>query len=162
VSKICGIDYSTRAVDVVLLDEDTDAATWYRFDLVGRDAFERARGVRRAMGRVFGGGGDFDNVLAVGLEEPRGYNSGSLYRIQGAILACLPRTLLVQPWVPSEWRKAVGLPGNASKVDVFAWTARNYPQDWHDNYVDMCPQDAIDAQCLALATRNVLQHTEAA
>jgi hypothetical protein len=160
---IAGIDYSSRAVDIVLLDETTDAATWHRYELHkdrGQDAFDRVRNVPAMMpsrANTF-----WDGVIAVGIEDPRGYGAGSMYRVQGAILACIPRPLLVQPWVPSEWRKAVGLPGNASKVDVFAWTARNYPQDWHDNYVDMCPQDAIDAQCLALATRNVLQRTEAA
>ena len=28
---IAGIDFSTYAVDVVLLDEDTDQAAWHRF-----------------------------------------------------------------------------------------------------------------------------------
>lgn len=153
---IAGIDFSTHAVDVVLLDEDTDAATWHRFPLEGQDAFERARYVRRAMWSP--ASSYWDDVLAVGIEDPRGYGAGSLYRVQGAILACIPNSKLVQPWIPSAWRKAVGLAGNASKADVFLHVARTSPGrtaiDW--------PQDACDAFCIALATRNKLERKQAA
>lgn len=156
---IAGIDFSTRAVDVVLLDEDTDAATWHRFELAGADAFDRARSVRDAMP----GSRYWDDVLAVGIEDPRGYGAGSLYRIQGAILSRLPRRTLVHPLIPSSWRKTVGLPGNASKTDVAARvtvlrTAAR-PLDAPD---DPWPQDACDAYCIALATRTLLALGEAA
>jgi hypothetical protein len=147
---IAGIDYSTRAVDIVLLDEDTDAATWHRFELEGADAFDRARAVRMAMfTRPF----DWDEVVAVGIEDPRGYNAGSLYRVQGAILSSLPRHTLVHPLIPSSWRKTVGLPGNASKAEVMAWMMNSDRYDW--------PQDACDAYCIALATRTLLERVPA-
>ena len=145
---IAGVDYSTHAVDIVLLDEDTDAATWHRFPLAGRDAFERARYVRLAMP----GGSFWDDVLAVGIEEPRGYNSGALYRVQGAILARVPLDKLVQPLGPSEWRRRVGLSGNASKEDVRVLVkAAAFLEriGWE--------QDACDAYCIALATRSMIQ-----
>lgn len=154
---IAGIDYSSRAVDIVLLDEDTDAATWHRFELLGNDAFERARHVE---GNIPGRTSEiWDEVVAIGIEDPRGYGSGSLYRVQGAILASLPAYLLVHPWIPSAWRKAVGLPGNASKDDVALWvthhrygySAVRLDGDW--------PQDACDAYCIALATRAAIQVT---
>lgn len=167
---IAGIDFSTKAIDIVLLDDDTDAATWHRFELTGQDAFERARDVARAMPgptNAF-----WDSVVAIGIEDPRGYGAGSLYRVQGAILAKLPGRTLVHPLIPSSWRKTVGLPGNASKGHVaqFANGKRlieaSYPvttgrllypgkfRDW--------PQDACDAYCIALATRSLIELGEAA
>lgn len=156
---IAGIDYSTHAVDVVLLDEDTDAATWHRTVLDGKDAFDRARDVRIAM-RLFDSE-MWDDVVAIGIEDPRGYNAGALYRIQGAILACLPTSLLVHPLPPSVWRKTVGLPGNASKGHIanFVYDKRArhlaYATAYYDN-PDEWPQDACDAYCIALATRTLL------
>jgi hypothetical protein len=154
---IAGIDYSTHAVDVVLLDEDTDAASWHRFELAGMDAWERTRDVRHSL-HARASGLDWDNVVAVGIEDPRGFNAGALYRVQGAILACLPTRVLVQPWIPGQWRKAVGLPGNASKDAVAEWAT------WKGGLgakAVFWPQDACDAYCIALATRSVLQRTEA-
>jgi hypothetical protein len=151
-----GIDYSTRAVDIVLLEEDSDRAKWHRFELdflPGTDAFDRARLVATVMPRgVF-----WDEVVAVGIEDPRGYNAGALYRVQGAVLACLPAGLLVQPWVPSAWRRAVGLPGNASKeaVAMHAWRRVCAAYGGIRN-VGTGTQDACDAYCIALATRSVV------
>jgi hypothetical protein len=144
---IAGIDYSTRAVDVVLLDEDTDAATWHRFELEGNDAFDRARNAGKAfhISSLL-----WDEIVAVGIEDPRGYNAGALYRVQGAILGRIPTGVLVHPLPPSVWRKTVGLPGNASKADVMlhVFASTFGVGEW--------PQDACDAYCIALATRTLL------
>jgi hypothetical protein len=148
---IAGIDYSTHAVDVVLLDEDTDEATWHRKLLHGRDGFERAREVRLQVWL----GSFWDDVTAIGIEDPRGYNAGALYRIQGAILACLPRTTLVQPLIPSVWRKTVGLPGNASKGLVHMHAMKMWNPGDYGLQLEI-PQDACDAYCIALATRTLL------
>jgi hypothetical protein len=156
---IAGIDYSTRAVDVVLLDEDTDAATWHRFELEGADAFDRARSLRRSFACI--GSSFWDDVLAVGIEDPRGYGAGSLYRIQGAILACLPGRTLVHPLIPSQWRKTVGLPGNASKSIVAEWVNWKRFLAMGDESVVDWPQDACDAFCIALATRTLLERVPA-
>ena len=103
----------------------------------------------------------WDDVLAVGIEDPRGYGAGSLYRVQGAVLACIPQGRLVHPWIPSAWRKAVGLPGNASKdvVGLFVSGRRRHVDQWA---VVRWPQDACDAYCIALAVRNQLQIKDAA
>jgi hypothetical protein len=156
---VAGIDFSSHAIDVVTLDEDTDRAEWHRFPLTGSDAFDRARAVRAAMP----GGSFWDDVLACGIEQTQMRGSGmaaaySLYRVQGAVLACLPARLLVQPLIPSAWRKAVGIPGNAKKAEVYAWALEHCWQPWHDG----APQDAMDAYCIALATRTLLQHGQAA
>lgn len=157
-SAVAGIDYNTRAVDVVLIDEDTGTASWHRFPLAGiGDAFDRARSVREAMPpRSWW---ETHGVIAAGIEDPRGYAAGHQYRVQGGILQCLPRDLLVQPWIPSAWRKAVGLPGNAPKVvvatHVFSVVVGvHVPAMW--------PQDACDAYCIARATLNALERDEQA
>ena len=157
--NVAGIDLSTRFVDVVKLELDSDRATWHRFELKGQDAFERARSVGLAVpGRAMS---FWDDVLAVGIEDPRGYGAGSLYRVQGAVLACIPQGRLVHPWIPSAWRKAVGLPGNASKdvVGLFVSGRRRHVDQWA---VVRWPQDACDAYCIALAVRNQLQIKDAA
>lgn len=159
---VAGIDFSTRAIDVVLIDEDTHAAEWHRFDVtedaltgdICGDAFERARRVRHTLPKT--SWWEDEGVIAIGLEQPRG-NHGitPLFRMQGAILACLPTRILVTPWNPSSWRLEVGLKGNALKADVnlHALTLLG------DQHVAGWPQDAYDAFCIARATRNVIQTT---
>jgi hypothetical protein len=152
---IAGIDYSSRNIDVVLLDEDSDAATWRRFPLTGADAFDRTRSVRDA---IYTRSWWSDSpVIAVGIEDPRGYNAGALYRIQGAILASFPDGLLVHPLIPSQWRKTVGLAGNASK-DAVAERVRYLSLAAEENG---WPQDACDAYCIALATRTLIERVAA-
>jgi hypothetical protein len=163
-AMIAGIDFSTKAVDVVLLAEDSYAATWHRFELEGQDAFDRARDVRAA---VQGWHSLWDDVVACGIEDPRGYGAGSLYRVQGAILSCLPGAMLVQPLIPSSWRKTVGLKGNASKDDVRRFSQASAGMYVAGQYVELerwpdWPQDAHDAYCIALATRTLLHATEQA
>jgi hypothetical protein len=153
---IAGIDYSTRAVDVVLLDEDTDAATWHRFELLGKDAFDRTRDVQRAFNLT---SEQWDSVMAVGIENPGGkFGTSAMYRIQGAVLSCIPFHKLVQPFPPASWRKTVGLPGNASKDDVAEWAT------WKGGLgakAVFWSQDACDAYCIALATRTLLERVPA-
>jgi hypothetical protein len=150
VSLVAGIDYSTHAIDVVLIDEDTLKPEWHRRELQGQDAWERTRFVRAAVLGI----PELDHALAIGIEEPRGYGAGHLYRIQGAILSALHPQILVQPWVPSEWRKAVGLKGNASKVGVAVHAnmlSFNATYDW--------PQDGADAYCIARATLGAIERS---
>jgi hypothetical protein len=153
---IAGIDYSTRAVDVVLLDEDSHAAEWHRFELSGADAFERTRDVSRAFNLT---SEQWDSVVAVGIENPGGkYGTGAMYRVQGAVLASIPFYKLVQPLPPALWRKTVGLPGNASKDAVAEWAT------WKGGLgakAVFWPQDACDAYCIALATRTLLERVPA-
>jgi hypothetical protein len=150
-SWICGIDYSTHAIDVVYLDENNELPPrWARHQLEGQDAWERTRMVRYWQFRE-------DNVLAVGLEQPRGHGAGHLYRIQGALLCRLPQNVLVQPWLPNEWRKRVGLPGNAKKPDSVARSSEILFESGPGgfSYVDW-PIDAHEAHLIACATRDAL------
>lgn len=158
-SYVVGCDYSTHACDFVWVDEDTLAATWKRYELAGHDAFERARSVR---GRV-PGPAEWDDVLAFGIEDPAGHHGvRAVARVQGAVLTRLPPSTLVMPLAPSQWRKAVGLPGNASKDQVFDFVTESRAWDSGLPTDDLWPQDACDAYCVALATLSMLQRKEAA
>lgn len=152
---VAGIDYSTTKINVVVLaDEEQavkpDARRWvFQIPPGSGDAFDRARVVKLIFPHL-----DFwerHEVAGVALEEPRGPGNGALLRIQGALLACLPHDLLVQPLLPSQWRKHAGLAGNATKeqvrefVEERDWRARNWSQD------------DCDAYCLALAMRKLVK-----
>lgn len=155
--NVAGIDYSTHAVDVVLVPYDAGGApSWHRFPLTGHDAFDRTRSVADVLpgrGSVF-----WDDVLAVGIEEPAGRNPGFLFRVQGAVLAGIPARMLVEKWMPSQWRKLVGLSGNASKHEVMLESVN----DGLDHDRGAWPQDAHDAHLIALATRLAITREQAA
>lgn len=155
-----GIDFSTNAVDVVLLDE-SGAATWHHFPLTGSDAFDRSRAVRDALPARTS---EFwDDVVACAIEEPAGKLTGRLFRVQGAILACLPPSLLVEKLMPSQWRKAVGLAGNCSKDEVMEYAhvrlALGRVPLRLRSVADLLAwgPDACDAYCLALAVAGMVE-----
>lgn len=152
---VMGIDISTFNVDCVKVSMNDDPPQWHRFPLSGADAFDRARSVRDAMpGRTTE---FFDDLIGCGIEDPRGHGAGHIYRVQGAVLTCLPPHLLVHPLVPSEWRRLVGLKGNASKETVYAKFVTSFPIE---NLV--VSQDAVDAYCIALSTRDLITRQKAA
>lgn len=150
--RFAGIDYSTQAVDIVLIDADTGQPEWQHYDFTGHDAFERCRSVRDAMPPRTAT--IWDDVLAIGIEAPmaRGKLGRALMEklalIQGGILACLPAATLAAPLRPPEWRVACGLKGNATKEEV-ARFARDYLLE-HLLECDI-QQDVCDAYCIARA-----------
>lgn len=142
---IGGIDISSFTIDVIFL-EDGKQPKWKTIPLDGDNAFDRARSVSDALcsRAVFW---DLRECEAIGIEDPRGINPGPIFRVQGAVLQQIPRSSLVVPWIPSQWRKKVGLPGNATKERVKEWALGELGRrsaHW--------PQDAFDAYCIALAT----------
>jgi len=151
--RVAGIDLSTHAIDVVTVPlEGAGAPVWHRFPLEGPTSFDRARRVRDAMPARTSA--FWDEVTEIGIEEPAGFTASHAMRIQGGVLACLPPALKVTKWMPSQWRKAAGLKGNASKDDV-AYLVHLHRLSWTRNgdTFQLWPQDACDAYCVALATR---------
>lgn len=151
-TAFAGIDYDTRGVHVVILRED-EPSEYICLLLLGVDAFERTREVRDRMpARLWWRD---EGVVALGIEEPmaRGklsiQTTPKLKAIQGAILSCLPRDLLVNPMTANVWRTEVGLAGNASKDDISLFVHDDLRADPH------WPQDACDAFCLALAVEKL-------
>jgi hypothetical protein len=147
--KLAGIDYSTRAIDIVFFDPDELAGElpwWNHYDLpaVG-NAFERTREVAQvlpARRSVL-----WEDVYGVAIEEAYGHGGSAapLVRVQGAILSCLPPELEVRAFSAGYWKTRVGLPGNASKERVREWVMAELATEpaW--------PQDACDAYCIARA-----------
>jgi hypothetical protein len=136
--RVCGIDLSTHAIDLVLVDQDTDTLEWHRCLLQGQDPWERTRSVRQAMPAPTGE--LWDDVIAIAVEDPRGYAAGRLFRIQGALLACLPNATLIHPYVPARWRVLAGLKGHALKSEITEHSIRlggleQWPQDGHDAHL---------------------------
>ncbi|MES2360111.1 MAG: hypothetical protein V4529_17350 [Gemmatimonadota bacterium] len=160
-SWIAGIDVDTKAVHCVCIDED-DATTpvYFQWTLDGQDAWERVRSVKESMPpKSF-----WEDTIAVGLENPAGRAGTGLYaviRTTGAVLACLPSSVLVQPWRPGEWRKANRLKGNATKAEVKTFADALLRRSTPDDRPEWPCQDAADAYLIALATRGAIE-TEAA
>lgn len=170
---VCGIDVSSFAVDCVLLDvDDVLPPEWKRYELHGADAWERTRDVPRFGEWV-------EDVVAFGVENPQArgpaaQNIAVLHRVVGAVLVHLPRRTLVHPWQPASWRKACGIPGNASKGLVKSEAIMHAIGRWgrvidegppirrvYPAWVDLWPQDAWDAYCLARATAGAYRMIEA-
>ncbi len=177
-----GIDVSTKAVDIVLLELDTDQATWHHYDLQAGDLADRLMSVRRTLphpASVF-----WADTVAIGIERPAGkFGVAQVMAAWGAVLCTLPNKTLVKCWMPSEWRKACGLKGNASKDEVGAWCDEHRFPDWTRQYdeafqfrdwqtveqlqaerdkQDTWTQDAYDAHCIAWATKDALEHQKQA
>lgn len=147
-SYFAGIDYDSEAVYTVLIDEDTGrVAETHKAVLTFRsdDSFDRARRVRDTLpdrGRWADRG-----VLAIGIEATfsQAFKATiALGRVQGAILACLPRDLLVIPIAanrrsPAGWKALTVGATNATKDDVRAWALANgapagLEQDFYDAF----------------------------
>jgi hypothetical protein len=161
VSYVAGIDYDSNGVYVVLIDEDSGTPLFeHGYDLAcgPGDAFDRARRVRHLL--PAGKAWDDAGVIAAGIEDPYTRQLNSLVaqvRVQGAILSCLPRGLLVEPMRAQRWKLlALGAGnGNAGKPAVANWARAN-------GMADGLRQDFYDAFAIARATRAELERSDAA
>jgi hypothetical protein len=155
-SRILGIDLSSFNVDLVALDEDTNAAVWTRLRL-GTDkdsALDRLRRVAEAMPPA----SFYDDIYLAAVESPYGTRlergtQAKLNRVFGAVCACLPARVHLWEVMPGDWRKELGLKGNASKeecAEVVRALWRYVPAGgrWHG-----IPQDALDAYAVAYYAR---------
>lgn len=152
---IVGIDYSTRAIDMVKLSFDDDRAEWKRVTLEGARADERIlHDARRKLREL--GGEWWDDVALVAIERPAGRGTSAVIDmavVAGVIVSRVPARIPIWRLGPSEWRRHCGLKGSASKDDVFAWAMRHWPYKTGDL---LCtPQDAADAYCIAYAARAI-------
>lgn len=153
---VCGIDFDSREVNMVFLCLDHDRALWERRKLDQErklDSFERCRRVREHL-PARGWWGDH-GVVAVALERPMGASRigvAQQMRVQGAILACLPRTIAVTEYAPSAWKRMSVGDGRASKDEIADW-AREH---WHA-LEEKVTQDAYDAFCIAWAVRDQVE-----
>ena len=155
-STVLGIDFSSVAVDCVLLDADTDQAIHHRVDLAAGpgDAFDRCRRIRDLMPprtRWLDEG-----VLMAAIEQPfsRSFKStAALLRVQGAVIACLPREMPLVPLPAVQWKQETVGRSNADKDAVRAWVLERWP-DAPSSY------DACDAYAIAWAVRKLCEAGE--
>jgi Holliday junction resolvasome RuvABC endonuclease subunit len=146
---VAGIDFSTKAIDVVLLNDDTDHATWHRYTITHKQgAFYAARQVNDAMPTS----SFWDQVWLAAIEDPYSNSRGTakaLGMIRGAVLASIPTRLPILPTAPQEWKRVFCGNPSASKTDVKdAAIRRGFdPAD--------AAQDAYDAYGIAWAIRKL-------
>lgn len=160
--NVAGIDVSTRAIDIVKLPFDGARAKWHRVPLSGSSSGIE-RGATAAEHIPIGSW--WDDVALVAIERPYGPGGDTLFGLHlvvGAIAAKLPYRLQ-PPWFlhPSEWRKACGISGRATKTEVrdfvYAQFSPLAPLELH-----AYTQDACDAYCIAYAARTINEKGAAA
>lgn len=156
--NILGVDVSTRSVACAFLDFDSDRATVRTYEVppdVTGDALERARTLADLLPRRRASG--WDETALVAIERPFGIGTravGDMMLVVGIVVACLPPQIPVWLLGPTEWRKACGLAGNASKDDVRAFVTARWTGDPTRNANPASwSQDLCDAWCVAYGAR---------
>lgn len=159
-TAVVGIDLSSKATDLVKLDETTNAAEWTRVELTGKTAWDRTLTLPALMPTASW----WDDVYLVAIEAPYGSNQGGtqaiLNRVVGAIVASVPEPLRrpERCWIvrPDEWKTGLGLKGKPTDGDLSrvapGWNL-NYGWICHPDRWDEIRQNAHDAYCLALFAR---------
>lgn len=104
---IAGVDSSSHAVDIVLLDDDTDEAhAWHHIVLPGKNAFERARACKQRLpARSWW---EENGVWLLAYEDPftrDAHVAKAMALIQGAFAAQLPPDLTAVATPPNEWQR---------------------------------------------------------
>ena len=159
---ICGIDADSNGVHIVRLNLDDNEALYNRIrvDNVKGDAHQRARRLRDLMPAR--GAWKDHGVIRFTIEQPMtkpghgGLQSAVPQAIlRGALVACLPTDIPLELLPPYEWKRwSLGAGerghGNADKKAVRAWAERHWP-----NPPAHATQDAMDAYCIAWASRNL-------
>lgn len=150
-SAVLGIDLSSHAIDLVLLDEETDQATWDHIPVRGATFFERLRQVPARMPKW--GWYEDHGIYLIAIETPKTRfmpSAAALFPIYGAVIACLPRRLEVWDVHPKTWRHGLGLSGSATKAQIAERAvALGARPEW--------AQDAFDAYSIAYYARNANQ-----
>ena len=151
--SVAGIDFSSRAVHVVLLDDDTDQASPHVYELHGPTPFERARSLRRSFPtRSFW---EDHGVYLVAIEDPHSranHTAKALGLAAGAIAALLPNALTVIQTPPAEWKRVFTGSPTATKDLV----SLHVSAIWADAPHDMT-HDTSDAYAIAWAARRINQ-----
>jgi hypothetical protein len=117
---VLGVDLSTKAIDLVALDEDNPARCEHRRVTLNSPWWDAAISMhsRLLAERVYPWIRDRDIYLA-GVERPYGPHRqaiASLHTVLGAVLCCFNRLSITAFEVsPADMRRELGLPGNCAK-----------------------------------------------
>lgn len=146
-----GIDYGTSKVAIVV----PEAGLWVDIVLRPGNNLEALTVIAEAAFNAV----VMSNATNVVVESPivgasRNMRVGmSLGMVAGALCVAVRQTgAYVTLAAPAEWKKGVTGRGNAKKEEVATWLALHYPK-W---YANCTSQDAIDATCLALYSKRLL------
>lgn len=150
-SAVVGIDLSSKAIDLVKIDESFDQAFHKRVCLYGDKAWERTLSIPASLPS----GEWWDDVYLVAIEAPYGRGkigtTSVLNRVVGALIGGMPPALRFPErcWIvaPHEWKDGLALKGKPTEDDIRRLgihRAHSWPVD----------QDSRDALCLALWARN--------
>lgn len=147
-SAFAGIDYDSEAIFTSIIDEDTGwLVAHHKSDLAcgPGDSFARARRVPDLLPTR--SSWEDAGVIAIGIEATfsQAFKATvALGRVQGAILACLPRAIPVYAIAanrkaPRGWKALTVGATNATKNDVAAWARTNgappgLEQDFYDSF----------------------------
>jgi hypothetical protein len=150
-----GIDLSSKAIDLVLLAENSDTASWTRINLEGASAFERARDVAEKTPQP--GWYEAHGVYLIALERPFvRFGQDVIRLVQGCVLGALPTDVLVVEVAVSQWKKhlGVGIRDKPTAADFpgFELAVADPEQLERDGSI---PQDAFDALGIARYARDV-------
>jgi hypothetical protein len=146
-SSVLGIDFSTFAIWLAKVDENTQTADWTRVALTGQTAWERTRQLRDQMPR----GWFYDDIYLAAIEQPFGGSTravSALMRTQGAILVSIPTRVECWQVAPYDWKRPLGLrQAEKPTAETFAAAGFELAGDW--------PQDSLDALGVAVYARDL-------
>lgn len=153
--NVLGIDMSTFAIDLVLLDENEARATWHRVNLddgvKGELAWDRVRRIADRMPS----GSFWDDVYLASIERPFSQSRKDPIRlVQGAVMACVPARLDLWECAPQTWKAHLKFKGRGKPtLAAFPPIALDAHQGsvWADGPL---AQDAVDALGVALWARD--------
>lgn len=157
-SSFAGVDLSSKAIDIVLLDEDGNRARHERrrLDLPSGGALARIRRVRdrmpaRAEWRDQG-------VLEVCIEEPfaRGNMRGQvpILMVIGAILQTIPPEIPLAIVRADDWRRVCDLPIRGTR-ETLKKAAIDFAGDHWPNHPAPLDDNMADGYCIAFACREL-------
>lgn len=162
-SFIVGIDYSTLAIDVILLDEDTNTAEHHRrrLDTAPGDALARTRRIRDEMPSR--GHWADRGCLLVAIETPMGAGvmAGTvpLLIALGAIVDTLDRDMPLALLRSDDWRRACELPARAPRPQHKKNAIQFAQAHWKDSPARI-DDNTADAFCIAWAGRELVRTRE--
>lgn len=162
-SVVFGVDASTRAVSVAVLNDGAPSSLRVECRTVVIDAKGKLRGAERCLAHRRALDGFLADLTASGgpvdliaVEQPVGAHvAPASLMCLGVLLASLADVVgcPVVELTPTMWKKAALGKGNASKADVMRWAWVAYG---HDGDV----QDEADALGVAVAGRMLLERDE--
>ena len=149
-SGFLGIDYDSNEIHAVAIEEGSGRPVKfasYDLNLGKGDALDRARRVRDllpARSHWLD-----EAILAIGIEDVYSRHLSSVVahkRVEGALLACLPREVPIYGLRPQTWKSETLAKSNATKDEVRAWAVERFEG------LRFWPQGLIDAFAIASAT----------